>query len=156
MPPNPDVDALLKELRALYADVDASHAHSSCPATTECCRFGITGREPYVTSIEMVAIRRAVKARGGALSPKRRALPLLAIGERERICPLLDSTGKCSVYADRPFGCRTYFCSRATHAPDRAGTRVFVRRLATLAAAHEAGGELARPLTRVLAEKISR
>jgi len=151
--PNCDIDALLGRLRALYADVDASLAHSSCPATTECCRFGITGREPYVTGIEIVAIRQAVRARGGPLSLRRRALPMLATAERERICPLLDSSGKCSVYADRPLGCRTYFCSRATHAPDHASIRVFVRRLADLAAEHEARGELGRPLTRVLAEK---
>jgi Fe-S-cluster containining protein len=151
--PNSNVDALLAKLRALYADLDASNAQSSCPASTECCRFGITGREPYVTSIEVLAIRRAVRARGGPLSPKRRALPILTNAERERICPLLDASGRCSVYADRPFGCRTYFCSRATHAADRANLRVFVRRLAELAAEHEPPGELARPLTRVLSQK---
>jgi Fe-S-cluster containining protein len=153
-----DVDStalLLGELAALYAEVDAANAGSSCPSDTECCRFGVTGREPYVTSIEVAAIGRAVRARGGPLAPKRRALPLVTSAERERICPLLDASSRCSVYASRPFGCRTYFCSRATHAAprDRALERSFARRLTELAARHEPGGDAPRPLTRVLSNR---
>src|SRR5690348_13387505 len=103
--------SLLTELGALYAEADALHATTTCPASTECCRFGVTGREPYVTSIEVLAIERAVAAAGGPLSPKRRALPLAGnSGERERTCPLLTESGRCSIYQSRPFGCRTYFC----------------------------------------------
>ena len=153
-----DLDVLLQELARLYADVDAMNAGSTCPATTDCCRFGVTGREPYMTSIEIAGIERAVRRRGGPLSTKRRALPIATSRERERICPLLDAAGKCSVYADRPFGCRTYFCSRATHSMprDRDGERELARRLSELAARHEPGGDSTRPLTRVFGGRGAR
>ena len=105
--------SLLEELRALYDDADALHRGTSCPTSTECCRFGITGRQPYVTSIETLAVRNALARRGGALSDNRRALPILMSAERERVCPLLDRQQRCSVYEVRPLGCRTYFCERA-------------------------------------------
>lgn len=145
--------ALLDELRRLYDDTDALQRGNSCPASTECCRFGITGREPYVTSIEARALEKAVAANGGPLSKKRRALPLADGGvEAERTCPLLTAAGRCSVYAWRPFGCRTFFCARATRgqAPDRKTERELVRRLAELAARHTRQGDQVRPLTQVL------
>jgi Fe-S-cluster containining protein len=146
---------LLAELGALYEDADRLHAGRACPASTECCRFGITGREPYVTSIEILAIERAVRARGGPLSEKRRALPLTRDGVRERVCALLDDKGRCSVYANRPFGCRTFFCERATppHADTRGEERALVNRLRELALRHSPGGDAPRPLTRVFRPK---
>jgi Fe-S-cluster containining protein len=142
---------MLEELRALYRDVDALFASASCDASTECCRFGITGREPQVTSIEVALVQYALKQRGGALSPKRRALPLSAehSPDRERICPLLDRDGRCSIYRDRPLGCRTFFCSRAAidHPPSRQQIAEFVRRLQDLAARHEPNGDRPRALT---------
>ncbi len=146
-------DALLGELQQIYADTDALQQGSSCPASTECCRFGITGREPYVTSIEARAIDKAVAANGGALSARRRALPLAGQSrEQERTCPLLDAQGRCSVYAWRPFGCRTYFCERATRDArmTRKVERELVHRLGALAARHAPGGDRVRPLTQVL------
>lgn len=143
-------DSLLAELRALYAEADALHSTTTCPASTECCRFGVTGREPYLTSIELLAIQRAVAAGGGPLSRKRRALPLAGKStESERTCPLLSENGRCSIYANRPFGCRTFFCSRATRlgpAP-RAEEKALVLRLRALAERHVPGGDAPRPLT---------
>ncbi len=142
--------ALLEELLRIYEDTDRLQSGSSCPASTECCRFGITGREPYVTSIEVLAIEKAVAANGGPLSPKRRALPLAGKNrDQERTCPLLTAAGRCSVYAARPFGCRTFFCARATRgsAVDRKAERELVHRLAALAARHTADGDKVRPLT---------
>lgn len=151
-------DALLTELRALFAETDALFAGSSCPTSTECCRFGVTGREPYVTSLELAAITRAVARNGGPLSPKRRALPLTRNPQQERPCPLLDARGRCSVYASRPFGCRTYFCDRATRAapPDRAAQKSLADRLRALAAEHRPGGDATRPLSRAYAPAKSR
>jgi Fe-S-cluster containining protein len=145
-------EALLDALRELYRETDASNAGSSCPGSTECCRFGVTGREPYVTSIEVVAIERAVKRGGGPLSRRRRALPITTDGERERICLLLDASGRCSVYESRPFGCRTFFCQRASvvESPRRADVRDLTNRLRAIAARHEVGGDAPRPLSRVL------
>src|ERR1043165_5761472 len=107
---------MLDELRALYRDTDALFDGATCDASTECCRFGITGREPQVTSIEIALVKQAIKERGGPLSAKKRALPLTAVSspQRERICPLLNQSGRCSIYRDRPLGCRTFFCSRAS------------------------------------------
>jgi len=95
------------ELRALYTEVDGLLAGWTCEASTDCCRFGVTGREPYPTAVELAEVQHAARARGGL--PKRRSLPLA----EERRCELLDDGGRCLIYASRPFGCRTFFCDRA-------------------------------------------
>lgn len=100
--------AALDELRGIFREVDALHAGWSCDSSTDCCRFGVTGREPYPTAVELAELERAVRARGGL--PKRRSLPTVD----ERRCALLSDDGKCLVYASRPFGCRTFFCERAS------------------------------------------
>ena len=130
----------------------------TCPGSTECCRFGVTGRQPYLTSIEAALVRRALAERGagGRPTPRFRPLPL-ARGRDERPCPLLDDAGRCSVYAARPFGCRTFYCARATgDLPERGELRSLLRRLQTLAARHEPNGEHARPLERIFAPAVSR
>lgn len=153
--------ALIAELAAVFRDADGTFAGWSCPASTECCRFGITGREPYVTSIELAAIQRAIAARGGARAWRRArsaddlagtgkvALPVVA---DERRCPLLTDAGRCAVYDARPLGCRTFYCDRAS-----AGGKVrqrdvnaLVRRVQDIAAKHEPDGDRGRPLTRAL------
>jgi uncharacterized protein len=112
----------LVELRALYAKMDGALEGWGCDASTDCCRFGVTGREPYPTAVELAELERAVRARGGL--PKRRSLPLHdgrggsqrdanARARDERRCALLGDNGRCLVYAARPFGCRTFFCERA-------------------------------------------
>jgi len=145
--------ALLDELFAIYRDADALVAGWSCPASTECCRFGITGREPYVTSLELSALERALAGRGGLprrASARRGALPLA--GRAERRCPVLTAEGSCAAYDARPLGCRTFYCDRAT-----AGSKIrqrdvnaLVRRIQDLAARHAPGGDEGRPLTRAL------
>jgi hypothetical protein len=148
--------SLLAELAALYREVDLAQQGASCPASTECCRFGVTGREPYVTSIEIAALRRAVARRGGPLSAKRRALPLAGSSrpgsaKTERICAFLDVSGRCSVYESRPFGCRTFYCERATlpARPSGSEQRDLVNRLRDIASRHEPGGDAPRPLSKV-------
>jgi len=104
--------AELLELRALYARIDRQLEGWTCDASTDCCRFGVTGREPYPTAIEIAELERAIRARGGL--PKRRSLPVApSKGRDERRCSLLGDDGRCLVYASRPFGCRTFFCDRA-------------------------------------------
>lgn len=154
----PDV-GLLEELRAIYEEADALMARWSCDASTACCRFGVTGREPYVTSIEVAALRAAIAARGGPL--RKRAEPLSDAQRQElggkprgdeRTCPLLDERGRCAVYEARPLGCRTFFCSRA-RAPGRLprdAIRVLVGRIEALAARHQPDGDRGRPLGRLL------
>jgi uncharacterized protein len=154
-----DEGTLLEQLRALYREVDALHEGWSCPSSTECCRFGVTGRQPYVTSIELLAVRRAITRRGAPLAAGKRALPITLDEERERICPLLDRGGRCAIYDDRPLGCRTFYCDRAVRGPraSRAELQQIVRRLRELAARHAVDGEQARPLTAAaLASRPSR
>jgi uncharacterized protein len=145
---------LLEALGSLYAHADALYAGWTCPRSTECCRFGVSGREPYVTSLEALALSRVLARRGGPLAGRSRALPLAGHGAGERICPLLERSGRCAAYADRPLGCRTFYCRRASGdgTPDRAELRSLVQRLRDLAERHRPGGELARPLTRVLGD----
>jgi hypothetical protein len=143
----------LHELAALYRETDALLAGSSCPGSTDCCRFGLTGREPYVTSVEIAAVERAIRRRGGPLSPKRRALPIAGPAQKERICPLLDVNGRCSVYESRPFGCRTFYCERAIVARrfSPSEMRELVNRLRDIAIRHTPGGDAPRPLSKVFA-----
>jgi uncharacterized protein len=157
-------EAVLHDLVALYLQVDEAFKTHACPSTTECCRFGVTGREPYITSVEALAVRRAIAARGGPKSWKRASaasggrrgrLPLVR-NDQERACPLLTSTGRCAVYASRPLGCRSYYCDRATSTERvrHAEINAFVREVQTIAARHEPGGDRGRPLTRVLADLV--
>lgn len=140
----------LADLRALYARIDGALEGWACEASTDCCRFGVTGREPYPTAVEIAELERAVRARGGL--KKRRTLPVAG----ERRCALLDDDGKCLVYASRPFGCRTFFCERATSAVGE-GTRALPkteiaavsRAIADLSARFDPRDPGPRPLSRV-------
>jgi hypothetical protein len=152
---DPATAELLDELGALYRDVDAAYAGHRCPGTSECCHFAVTGREPFVTSIELLAVERAVAAAGGPPSPRRRALPIVA-GADERICPLLTSDGRCSIYAWRPLGCRSFWCHRAD-VPEpvrQPELNDMVRRVKDLGARHRHGGDVGRPLYRALQELL--
>jgi Fe-S-cluster containining protein len=140
---NGDTLELERELEAVYRDADALYAGWSCPASTDCCHFARTGREPYVTSIELVVMRRAVAT--SSIPRGSKTLPVV-----DRRCRLLTREGRCSIYASRPLGCRTFYCDRADE-----GARVkhqavndLVRRVKAIAAKHEPGGELGRPLSR--------
>jgi Fe-S-cluster containining protein len=167
-----DEEALLAELSAVYADAAALLSDWTCPASTECCRFGITGREPYVTSIEVAAVKRELARIGGArafrgaeplaarASPTHDKKRRLALVADERTCPLLDHEGRCAVYAARPLGCRTFFCERASSPSRSRSTRGralpqrelndLVRRVRTIASRHRPDGDLGRALTKAL------
>jgi hypothetical protein len=142
---------LLAKLESLYRAVDAELDGYRCEASTDCCRFGVTGREPYPTAIEAAELVRAVRARGGL--PKRRSLP--SYGERR--CALLGDDGRCVVYASRPFGCRTFFCDRARGpsgeraTPPREVLRAFAADIASLASKFAPTDPGPRPLSRVTA-----
>jgi Fe-S-cluster containining protein len=140
------------ELRAIYARVDAKLASYSCDASTECCRFGVTGREPYVTPVELAEVEHAVAARGFPTQAKRapRSLPLV---DEERRCPLLEDDGRCRIYDARPLGCRTCCCDRA-HGDMKRFPRDELNRaardVADLAARYAPRDPGARPFTRAL------
>jgi Fe-S-cluster containining protein len=142
------------ELLALYARADELLAPFSCDGTTECCRFGVTGREPYVTPPEVREIEQAIAATGAPLGPSVKRHPrALAVVDDERRCPMLAASGLCRVYAARPLGCRTFFCGRVSgpgRLPRDEINRV-AREVADLAARVSPRDPQGRPLSRVLA-----
>jgi Fe-S-cluster containining protein len=137
-------------LLAVYEEADRAVSDFSCDASTECCRFGITGREPYVTAVELAEIRYAVAAIG---APKKRTLRTVrGDGQSEGRCPMLDDAGRCRIYRARPLGCRTFFCARA-HGPGklpRGELQRLAARLGELSARAFPGEPPSRPLTRAL------
>ncbi|MDP2342319.1 MAG: YkgJ family cysteine cluster protein [Deltaproteobacteria bacterium] len=85
-----------------------------CDCSTECCRFGVTGREPWLTRAEFDVVTAAVKAQG-------RRLPVPDDDDGEARCVFLGSDDRCRIYAARPLGCRTFFCDKTTHPDGRTG-----------------------------------
>ena len=150
-------DAARAQLRSLYAETDELLAPYSCDSSTECCQFGVTGREPYPTAIELAEIERAIRAAPLPAPPlsrssrsSRRALPVLADSRR---CPLLSEEGRCRIYTSRPFGCRTYFCARmqGPRKLPRDEIQRLSREIAALSARFAPRDPHPRPLTRALA-----
>lgn len=117
-------------LASIYAELEAITAGASCPRSTRCCRFVETGREPYLGRAEAEAVIAAVARRGGRL-PR---------GGGPQNCPLLKADGGCAIYADRPFGCRTFFCDDAT-VPSPPTRRELERLNAALRQASEPSGD---------------
>ena len=91
------------EVSAVYAQAADRAPQRSCESRTDCCRFRLTGRTPYLTRGEALVAARALRATG------RKSLPEPSAGD----CPLLDVSGRCLIYEDRPFACRSHFCSAA-------------------------------------------
>lgn len=134
------------ELQAVYDGLGALFQGSSCPRSTRCCRFRRTGRTPYLWPIEARRVLAGVARRGGRLP----------MSGESGDCPLLLADGGCSVYADRPFGCRTFFCDDAMLP---AGTRrrevdVLAKRLRTLS--EQLGERELVPLTTWLEQSFDR
>ncbi|MGO9828640.1 MAG: YkgJ family cysteine cluster protein [Myxococcaceae bacterium] len=92
--------AALQELAAVYRAADAAYRPYSCPGTAECCQLATTKREPWLWPLEWEAL---LAAKGGQAPAER----------PDGGCPFLAEDGqRCSVYAARPFGCRTFYCHR--------------------------------------------
>lgn len=131
-------DELRQAARALLRQVDQDLEGVRCEAATDCCRFQVTGREPWLTRVEWELVLGEVRRQG-------RRLPDLPDDEDGR-CPFLDQAARCQVYGARPLGCRTHFCERAQPAPPRLGEfREVARRLAELSTAWPEQGSAARP-----------
>lgn len=114
----------------------------SCDCSTDCCRFGKTGREPWLTPAEFDVVVAAVKAQG-------RRLPTVPASDDGR-CAFLGDDDKCRIYAARPLGCRTFFCDAAKHPDGRTGklSSSTTKQLKHLprALADLTPGELSKPL----------
>ena len=140
------------ELLGLYARADEALAGFTCEASTDCCRFGVTGREPYVTPVELAEIEHAAAARGVPLgATAKRAARSLPMADDERRCAMLDDAGRCRIYQARPLGCRTFFCERVEGPGKlpREEIQRIARELAALATRHSPRAPEGRPLTRI-------
>jgi Fe-S-cluster containining protein len=110
----------IAEVRAVYAELAKRPLERSCQALTECCQFQLTGQTPHLTKGEALVAAKGVRAAG------RKELP----ESEEGTCPLLKrETGRCLIYADRPFGCRTHFCAAAGGPYPRKAVLDLIRRL---------------------------
>ena len=115
-----EIQHALGEIRAVYAELAKRPLMRSCQASTECCQFQLTGLTPHLTQGEALVAVRGFRATG------RKELPESDDGA----CPLLTrETGRCLIYADRPFGCRTHFCDAAGGPYPRKQVLDLIRRL---------------------------
>ena len=115
-----ETQQFIAEVRAVYAELAKRPITRNCIARTECCQFHLTGLTPHLTKGEALVAAKGFRATG------RKELPEPDDGA----CPLLKrETGKCMIYADRPFGCRTHFCEAAGGPYSRKEVLDLIRRL---------------------------
>jgi Fe-S-cluster containining protein len=139
-----DTREALAEVRAVYAELARRPVERACTLRTECCHFKLTGLTPYLTKGEALLAAKAFRATG------RRELPK----ESDGSCPLLHpETGRCLIYADRPFGCRTHFCAAAGGPYARRDVLDLIRRLESVDAA--LGGDGPRMLPAAVAGALA-
>jgi Fe-S-cluster containining protein len=133
----------LGEVRAVYAELAKRPLARSCQARTECCQFQLTGLMPQLTKGE------AFVAAKGFCATGRKELPESTGGA----CPLLKrETGRCLIYADRPFGCRTHFCAAAGGPYARKDVLDLIRRLE--AVDQKLGGDGPRKIQPAVADAL--
>ena len=140
-----DRTAVLAAVREVYRELAARPIERACERLGECCHFKLTGRTPFLTAAEALVAARALRATG------RTRLPASPDGA----CPLLDrTTGRCLIYEDRPFGCRTHFCPAAGGPYARREVADLIHRLEDLS--RTLGSSEARPLPAAVGEFVER
>jgi uncharacterized protein len=133
----------LSEVRAVYAELAKRPLERSCLARTECCQFHLTGLTPHLTKGEALVAAKGFRATG------RKELPESSDGA----CPFLKrETGRCLIYADRPFGCRTHFCEAAGGPFPRKQILDLIRRLEEVD--RRLGGDGPRKIQAALADAL--
>ncbi len=126
----------------ILGEVERALVDIRCDGAADCCRFAVTGREPWLTSAEWQLVVAEVRRQG-------RRLPAPHAHTDGR-CPFLADSGRCQVYAARPLGCRSHFCERAAPpAPHASAFRTAARELAALSTGDD--DERSRPITSWLA-----
>jgi len=119
----------IEDVRKVYTDLAARPIERNCTLQTECCQFKLTGIVPFLTKGEALVAAKALRAAGRTKLPER----------TDGACPMLHpQTGRCIIYKDRPFACRTHFCSGAGGPYARAEVIDLIRRLEKIDA--ELGG----------------
>ena len=138
-----ELQQALAEVRAVYAALAARPVTRACVARTECCQFRLTGLTPQLTKGEAFVAAKALRATG------RKELPEAADGA----CPLLQrESGRCMIYADRPFGCRTHFCTAAGGPYARREVLDLIRRLEDVG--RRLGGDGPRKIQAAVADAL--
>ncbi|HEU5395570.1 MAG TPA: YkgJ family cysteine cluster protein [Verrucomicrobiae bacterium] len=115
-----ELQSTLSEVRAVYADLAKRPVTRDCIARTECCQFQLTGLTPQLTKGEALVAAKGFRATGRKEMPE----------PEDGACPFLKrDSGKCMIYSDRPFGCRTHFCDAAGGPYSRKEVLDLIRRL---------------------------
>ena len=136
------LQAALAEVRKVYADLAQRPIERNCVRRTKCCHFKLTGRTPYLTKGEAIVAAKAFRATG------RKSLP-----DADGLCPMLQpESGNCLIYEDRPFGCRTHFCTAAGGPIARRDVLDLIRRLEGVDLALNGDGP--RPLQNAVANVL--
>ena len=133
------------EIEAIYAELECRPLPRRCEMRTGCCHFRLAGHTPLLTKGEALYAAQGVRASGRkVLKP-----------HPDGACPLLGRDGRCTIYAHRPFGCRTHFCAEAGGMYPRKHVADLIQRLEALD--ERLGGDGSRPLeaavSAALAEK---
>ena len=131
------------EIKALYAEVEARPLERACTMLTECCQFHITGRTPMLTKGEAQYAAVGVRASGRKKLPPR----------DDGACPMLGANGRCTIYAHRPFGCRTHFCAAAGGPYPRKHVADLIQRLEALD--EQLRGDGPRPIQGAVADALA-
>jgi Fe-S-cluster containining protein len=138
-----DIALSLDAVRRIYDELATRPAERQCIRRTECCQFKLTGLTPYLTKGEALVAVRALRATGRTKVPP----------EVDGACPMLEShSGRCLIYADRPFGCRTHFCAAAGGPLARRDVVDLIRRLETID--EQLGGDGPRQLPGAVAAAL--
>lgn len=127
----------VEAVKTIYRELAERPIERNCIQRTECCRFRLTGRTPFLTKGEALVAAKAVRASG------RKQLPESVDGA----CPLLNqATGRCLIYEGRPFGCRTHFCAAAGGPYSRGEVVDLIRRLEDIDRTLGGDGAMALPI----------
>ena len=140
---NAKPDAAIARVRQVYAELATRPVERNCMRVNECCQFRLTGRTPYLTRGEALVAAKGLRASG------RKELPIATDGA----CPLLErNSGRCLIYSDRPFGCRTHFCAAAGGPYARREVADLIQQLESIDA--DLGGNGASALPYAVAEAV--
>ena len=138
------IRSAIADVRQIYADLAQRPIERNCTRQTECCQFKLTGRTPYLTKGEAIVGAQAFRATGRKLLPK----------SPDGACPMFHSaTGNCLIYNDRPFGCRTHFCSAAGGPLARREVLDLIRRLEEIDS--DLGGDGPHKLPQAVADALA-
>jgi uncharacterized protein len=131
-----------KEIATVYSEIENRPLERACTLKTGCCQFRLTGKTPMLTKGEALYAAIGVRASGRKKLPER----------GDGACPLLAASGKCIIYAHRPFGCRTHFCAAAGGPYPRKHVADLIRRLEVLD--EQLGGDGPRPIQGAVADAL--